>query len=614
MREQEAAPLPTAIPDQAEPRKGEPAALAVPPAERPPPRFAGSAIAALPAADGHHVPPMRRLRRLLSIEHGDLWVIVGYSAAIGILSLATPVAVQVLVNQLAFAVLLQPVVVMALLVLIGWGLSGLLRGLQTIVVELLQQRLFVRTAANLAMRLPRTQAAAFEHDHGPEFVNRFLDIATLQKSAAGLLLDALGIVLQGAMGLLVLAFYHPVLLAFDVTLIGCILFILFALGRGGVHSSIEESRAKYAVVDWLWEVARHPLLHKSEAGLVRVGARANELLCSYLDARRRHFRILFRQIGGALALQALGSAALLGLGGALVIAGQLTVGQLVAAEIIVSSVVAGIAKLGKHLEAYYDLMASLDKLGHLEDLPIERVGGAPLEPGAQRGAALRLHGISAGYTPYAPLLYDVHLRVEPGERVAVTGAASSGKSLLCDLIYGLRPPERGFIEIDHQDLRSLDLASVRTQVMLLRGAEFTAGSLVDNVRGDLPDATPLEVRTALFTAGLFDELSSSPEGLWSQLRCDAATLSAGQKRRLAVARVLLHKPRLLLIDDCQEFDPAELAPLCDPAAPWTVILFCQTEHPLAKLCQRTYPLAVRARSLETPAPQGNAPVTPEPEL
>lgn len=613
-REPEAAPLPNAIHDEAGPRNGKPAALAVSPAEKPPPRFSGSAMVALPAADGHHVPPMHRLRRLLSIEHGDLWVIVGYSAAIGILSLATPVAVQVLVNQLAFAVLLQPVVIMSLLVLIGWGLSGLLRGLQAIVVELLQQRLFVRTAANLAMRLPRTQAAAFEHDHGPEFVNRFLDIVTLQKSAAGLLLDALGIVLQSAMGLLVLAFYHPVLLAFDVTLIGCILFILFALGRRGVSTSIEESRAKYAVVDWLWEVARHPLLHKSEAGLVRVRARANELLCSYLDARRRHFRILFRQIGGALALQALGSAALLGLGGALVIAGQLTVGQLVAAEIIVSSVVAGIAKLGKHLESYYDLMASLDKLGHLEDLPIERAGGAPLELGAQRGAALRLHGISAGYTPFSPLLCDVHLRVEPGERVAVTGAASSGKSLLCDLIYGLRPPACGFIEIDHQDLRSLDLASVRTQVMLLRGAEFTAGSLVDNLRGDLPDATPLEVRAALCRAGLFDELSSSPEGLLSQLIGDAETLSAGQKRRLAVARVLLHKPRLLLIDDCQEFDPAELAPLCDPAAPWTVILFCQTEHPLAKLCQRTYPLAVRARSPQTPAPQGDVPVTPEPVL
>lgn len=248
-----------------------------------------------PPSEAHHAPPLEQLRELLLREPGDLGVVFGYLATIGLLGLVFPVAVQVLVNQVAFTVLLQPVALMTLFVLLGWGLSAVLRVLQVRVVERLQQRLSVRTAADLAVRLQRAQVTAFERAHGSEIVRRFLDIVTLRKSCAGLLLDGLGIVVQGAMGLLVLAFYHPMLLAFAFALIGCILLV-----PRGPH---------------------------------------------------RHVRVGLRQTDGSLALQAVGSAALLGLGGALVIAGQLTIGQLVAAEIIVSSGVAGIAKLGKHLEA-----------------------------------------------------------------------------------------------------------------------------------------------------------------------------------------------------------------------------------------------------------------------
>lgn len=553
---------------------------------------------------------MERLRKLLSLEQGDLWVIVGYAAAIGLLALVTPVAVQVLVNQVAFTVLLQPVVLMTLFVLIGWGLSAVLRVLQVQVVELLQQRLFVRSAADLALRLQRVQVSAFEHAPGPQMVSRFLDIVTLQKASAGLLLDGLGIVLQSAMGLLVLAFYHPMLLAFDVALIVCILLILWGLGRGGVGTSIAESRAKYAVVDFLSEVARRPLLYKSAAGSGRVVERADALLDDYVQARRAHFRVVLRQIGGSLALQATGSAALLGLGGALVIAGQLTIGQLVAAEIIVSSVVAGIAKLGKHLESYYDLMASLDKLGHLEDLPEERQDGAAARriPGA--GASVRLHDVTAGYRAEHPLLKHVYLSIAAGDRVAICGERGSGKSLLCELLLGLRTPEHGLIEIDGQDLRDLSLDSLRSQVRLLRGPEFVAGTLADNLRGSRPEAAPELLRAALQAVGLWDELSTSRDGLLAQIPSDGRTLSSGQRRRLAVARILVEQPRLLLIDDGGAFTAEELAPLLAERAPWTVIYCAPASHPLAQGMARCFLVRDGELTSEEPAPV-SAPVIEE---
>ena len=452
----------------------------------------------------HHASPSQRLRRLLALEQGDLFVVAGYAAAIGLLALATPIAAQVLVNQITFTALLQPVVVMMLLVLVGWGLSGLLRGFQYGVVELLQQRLFVRTAAELAVRLPRVQPVALERGTGPTLITRFFDVVTLQKSAAGMLLDALGIVLQSVLGLLVLAFYHPLLLAFDVALIACIVLIVWGLGRDGVSSSIAESRSKYAVADWLFEMARHPRLFHSTPAAEHAHARTDALLHDYIAARRRHFRIVLRQVGSSLALQALGSAALLGLGGALVIAGQLTIGQLVAAEIIVSTVVSGIAKLGKHLESYYDLMASLDKLGHLEELPLERSGGESL-PSGTSGLAVTIQQLTAGYTPEQLLLSEACLTLAPGERVVISGERGSGKSLLGDLLFGLRPPTRGLIELDGQDLRTLELRALRAQIALLRGAEIFSGSLAENLRTARPEASLAELRAALQAVKLWNE-------------------------------------------------------------------------------------------------------------
>jgi len=99
------------------------------------------------------------------------------------------------------------------------------------------------------------------------------------------------------------------------------------------------------------------------------------LIYGYLDARRRHFSVLMRQLLAILLPQALASTVLLAIGGWLVITGQLSLGQLVAAELIVAIVVDSFAKMAKHIESYYDLLTSVDKIGQLLDLPVERNDG-----------------------------------------------------------------------------------------------------------------------------------------------------------------------------------------------------------------------------------------------
>jgi error-prone DNA polymerase len=120
--------------------------------------------------------------------------------------------------------------------------------------------------------------------------------------------------------------------------------------------------------------------------------------------------VLIRQVIGAVSLHALAGTALLAIGGILVIERQLTLGQLVAAELIVSGVLTSFAKFGKQLESFYDLMAGVDKLGHLLDLPLEREFGEPVPTGGPAGAALALHELGFVYESGAVVLRELSAR------------------------------------------------------------------------------------------------------------------------------------------------------------------------------------------------------------
>lgn len=555
--------------------------------------------------DGHHPTPFARVRALLRMERDDVWVVLIYAIAVGLLSLATPVAVQALVNSVTFGALLQPIVVLTVIVSAVLGFAAVLRALQVRVVEAIQRRIFVRVAIDLAHRLPRVDVAALDGSYGPELVNRFFDVLTVQKSAAIFLLDGLGLFLQASIGFIVLAFYHPALLALDAVLLVAAIFVVVYLGRGGTESSIEESKAKYAVAAWLEEVARHPHTFRSASGAAYAHEHADSLTRTYLGARRAHFRLVYRQIVGSLWLQVLASAALLGIGGALVISRQLTLGQLVAAEIIVTTVVASFAKLGKHLETWYDLLAATDKLGHLADLPLETRYGEATFDAHRRGAHVQLHGVTYQY-PNGPVALDgVTLTLSPGARAVITAPSGGGKSTLAALLFGLRAPSAGHIEIDGVDTREASPSALREQVAVLgQTLEVIDGSILDNLLAGRHGLTRREAWSALHCVGLDAKVRALPQGLDTPIAPSGAPLSHGEAQRLMIARAIAGRPRLLVIDGALSgLDGPHRArvdaALFDPTAPWTLAVLTTPDDPIVRLADAVYPLDPSAR----PQPQ-----------
>jgi putative ABC transport system ATP-binding protein len=515
----------------------------------------------------HGKSPAQRLLDLARLEWGDVFTLLAFALGVGLLSLVAPAAIEALVNTVAFGILLWPVFVLALVMFALLFVSAVLRAMQTYVAECLQRRLFVRTALGFADRLARTGIESFDGTDRADIVNRFFEVSSGQKSIATLLVEGVGIIMMTLVGLIVLAFYHPALLTFALVLAGLVVFMLVVLGLGGVRTSIAESYAKFDVAAWLEEVARCPHTFRSGEGALLALERADQLSDRYITARKRHFSIIWRQTLFALMLEAVGSTVLLGLGGWLVINRQLTLGQLVASELIVTLVLVALSKIGKYVEIFYDLQATLDKLGVLDRLPPERTDGEVLPAG---GGPLAVVAELPG--PHGRLQ---RLALTAGERVAIVGP--TGKTPLLETLALLRMPRHGLLELDGIDARQLDRPATRQQIAFLGDAEVFASTLAENVRLGRASITAPDIRRALDAVGLTDRIARLPDSLETPLTPDGRPLSNNELGRLAIARAIVARPRLLLLDGILDgLDlracPELLDTLFDPAAPWTLVL------------------------------------------
>ncbi|MGI4853438.1 MAG: peptidase domain-containing ABC transporter [Janthinobacterium lividum] len=537
--------------------------------------------------------PLKRITTLLQPDRSDLWIVAAYSVAIGLLTLALPVASQSLINTVAFGTVLQPLFVLTLLLFGALLAASALQLLRHWLVVVLQRRIFARVTGEAGNRLLHAQSSFYDSVHGPELVNRFLDVAIVQKSVATLLIDGLTILMQTVVGLLLLAVYHPLLLLFDAVLFVMILFILFGLGRGAIRTSIAESQAKYEVLAWLQELARHRGAFRSAEGQHFGWSRTNALTALYVHDRSSHFRVELRQAIGSLLLQAFAMSALLGFGGYLVTVGQLTLGQLVAGELVVGMVVYGFTKFNKSLESFYDLSAAVDELGYLEDLPMERELGTHMLQ-ARQPTDIRVSEVEYRYENGQGLLRGLNLNVDAGQKVAVHGALGSGKSTLLDLMASFRTPSTGHIEIGGHDYRSLLLESLRSQVVLVRRPEVFAGTLLENLCMGA-DLDLGQVRTVLEQVGLKPAVSRLPEAMLTRLATGGAPLTRTEALRLTVARALLLQPGVLLVDGV--LDELEGLRADDPLtqtllaqdAPWTLVL--TSDRPdILRRCDRVYRL------------------------
>ena len=549
--------------------------------------------------------PVDRLLELLLLEKGNIVLVYAYATLVGLLSLTLPLGVQAIIGLVSGGLFLQPVVLLIGFVVLGTLATGVLQVLQLSAVERIQQRIFARIALEFSIRVPRVRTEAAWATDLPERMNRFFEVVTIQKSLGKLLTGTTTALLQVIFGLLLLTFYHPYFTLFGLGLVGLLWLIIRLTGPRGLVTSQMESAYKYRTAHWLEEVARSVVAFKAAGRATPALERMDGQVAGYLHYRERHFRVLVIQAMAAIGFKTLVTGALLILGSVLVIDRQITLGQFVAAELVIVTVLAGIEKLVGSLAEVYDVMTSVDKLGAITDLPLETTVGLPLPDGAS-GLAVEVEGLRYTY-PGAerPALANIAFRLAPGARVAVTGPDGSGETTLLAAVSGLLDGVEGTVLLDGMTLRDLEPAAVRDRIgVVLGSAGLFEGTIEDNVtlgRAGLGTAAVVE---ALSRVGAHATVQRLPDGLRTVIENGGRGLPSTLRVRLLLARAIVHQPRFLLVDEClATVEPAARQELIDvltaPDAPWTLLIVSHTRDLLAA-CDRV--LVLRAGEVVADAP------------
>jgi ABC-type multidrug transport system fused ATPase/permease subunit len=167
-----------------------------------------------------------------------------------------------------------------------------------------------------------------------------------------------------------------------------------------------------------------------------------------------------------------------------------------------------------------------------------------------REGKVQFEQVRFGYTPGREVLKGISFTLAAGKATALVGVSGAGKTTTVDLLMKLYEPETGRILIDGQDIGELDASSVRSQIGMVStdGAVFR-GSLADNIRYKRPDATDGEVQEAAMAAGMQATLQRMPEGLQTLVGESGIGLSVGERQRIQIARVLVARPRILVLDE-----------------------------------------------------------------
>ncbi|HEY0931467.1 MAG TPA: ABC transporter ATP-binding protein [Gemmatimonas sp.] len=525
-----------------------------------------------------HLNPVDRTIALLSRERREILTVFFYATLAGGLSLILPLAVGGIVQLVQGRLFLQPVIVLIALVIFGTIVAGVLQIGILRVGERIQQRVFARMAMEFAFRIPRMKYGASLETNLPEKMNRLFEAVAIQKALQKLLIDVPTALLTVAFSLILLTFYSPWFSVFAIVVVFILYLIIRWTGPEGMSTSIDESKYKYKAVHLLQEIARAMHAFKYAGDSTLPVEKMDGVVTSYIHYRKRHFAVLVKQTVALIGFKTFITAAVLILGAALVQSNQMLLGQFVAAEVVIVTVLVGVEKLITSLATVYDMLTSVDKAGHVSDLPLEPRGGLAATHDPSKGIAIEAREVRYRYPGASHAsVAGVSVRIEPGQRVCIMGVDGSGRSTLLKLLGGLMEDYDGTLRFDGVTLRDLDRPALRTRIgQMLSWSDLFDGSVEENVSVGRAHITPRDVQQALDDLDINDAVQLLPQGIRTEITNGGRNLPAHLANKLLIAQGIVGNPRLVVLDDFfQNLDASSrthiIRLLTDRSRPWTVV-------------------------------------------
>ncbi|MCQ2427408.1 MAG: ABC transporter ATP-binding protein/permease [Clostridia bacterium] len=231
-------------------------------------------------------------------------------------------------------------------------------------------------------------------------------------------------------------------------------------------------------------------------------------------------------------------------------AGRISQGSVVSLYNYMALILTELVKLANLIVTLTKTAASADRIAAVIGFESEKLEDGA-ETGSEQAPAVEFDAVTFRYGGAgAPAVTDITLSVGRGENLGVIGGTGSGKSTFAALIPGLRLPESGHVRINGTDTSEGRLGDVRKAIAYVpQKARLFAGTVAENMRWGKPDATDEEIKTALETACALDFVMKKPEGLNAPVSKNGVNFSGGQRQRLSIARALIRKPDIIVLDD-----------------------------------------------------------------
>ncbi|MFN3445552.1 MAG: ATP-binding cassette domain-containing protein, partial [Bacteroidia bacterium] len=310
-----------------------------------------------------------------------------------------------------------------------------------------------------------------------------------------------------------------------------------------------ESKYKYAVAGWLEEIARIVVAIKfSKTNNINL-ERTDYNLVGYLKARTKHFGVLLIQYKSLVFFKVAITLTMLSVGSYLVINQQINIGEFIAAEIVILTVIGAVEKLISSLDNVYDVITGLDKLADVTELPTENNGSLALLDDHD-GLSVTLQGLSYSYTNDQMVLNNMDMHIPENTKVWINGNEGSGKSTLLKVIAGCFDDYRGTLLYNNIPFGNYELKSLRNQISLhLNHNELFLGTVLENITLRNTETQPQEIMALANKLGMNGFLNSFSQGFDTFIDPMGKKLTESTLKKIMLLRTFTGKRKLILLNE-----------------------------------------------------------------
>jgi putative ABC transport system ATP-binding protein len=489
---------------------------------------------------------------ILGPENKFYILAIVYGLGISLLSLATPISVQMLINTVANTGLTPQLVVLSLTLFGLLLVAGALNALRIHLMDFFARRFYARMVSEISLRAIYALNPFFDDNSKGTLFNRYFDITIVKARLPDLFVGGFTIFLQTIVGCVLVSFYHPLLLAFNLLLALSIWLVWAIWGKRAIKSAMDVSHQKHATAGWLEGLAASNGFFKSPKHIDDALRKTEVVTAAYMEKHTIHFRHHFSQTLGFLFIYAAASAVLLGLGGWLVIQGQLSLGQLVAAELVLSVVFIGLTQLGVYLSYFYDLCAAVEELSLFYDVEQEPLSGElAVLTGDSRLEFHQARGKARG------LNIVLDFKVKSGARVFAQADTHAAQRVLTNFLKRNELPVSGYMSIAGLDFGSLPAHQLRQEIIVLDRPNVVESTIREFLLFSAEVDVNEQLLPVLHAVGLEKTIEQLEGGLDARLSATGWPLSISEVMHLKLAAAILARPRVLILNELFDVMPAE---------------------------------------------------------